>query len=438
MKKKLISLVLAGILVVSSAIMFSGCGNSDYPVQVANLEIKEQPTKIVVLDPNAADIISYIGYDVNMIGRSDEVNQEWLSIVPSFGSASSPDVNAIIEGNTDIVFATSDISAEIKALIEENGIKVITLSNATTQTELQTNYLTLGKILGGNEAGLLKAEKAYDELIAEMENKKAEAEEARESDIPYEVCYLYSDGDILKMITSGTYGDLLLSYTGSVNVAVNVTDNMVMAETLKVANPDYVFYDSEETLNSIKQNDVLKSLNAIKKSKICMITGEEVSRQGNTAINTLEKMIGFMYPYLAKQNGSAPNSEEGTEPAAEEAKSVADDYKIDLKDLKLEYEQDSDNVLAMQKRLFDLGYIDDEENVTGYYGDVTKAAVKAFQKNNEIKETGTADNKTLVAMFMENAVSYKADDEKKSEETTSGESKADETSGTSQEPEGSE
>lgn len=438
MKKKIISLLLVGVLAVSSAAMLSGCGDSDYPVQVANLEIKKHPTKVVVLDPDAADIISYIGYDVNMIGRSDEVNQEWLSIVPSFGSASSPDVNAIVEGNADVVFATSGISAESKASIEEKGITVITLSNAATQTELETNYLTLGKILGGNEAGKLKAEKAYDELISEMENRKAEAEATRESDIPNEVCYLYSDGNELKMMTSGTYGDMLLGYTGSVNIAVNATDNMVEYNTLKVANPDYVFYDSEETLNFIKSDNTLKSLNAVAKNKTLMVTSDEMSRQGNTALETLEKMIGFMYPSLAKGDSASSNSGTAAESATGEIKSVAGDYKIDLKDLELKYEQESDNVLAMQKRLFDLGYIDDNENVTGYYGDVTKAAVTEFQKNNEIEESGTADNNTLVAMFAENAVSIKADDDKKSEESTSGESRVDETSNSSEETEGSE
>lgn len=422
MKKKIISIFLVGVLAVSSAVMFSGCGDGDYPVQVANLEIKEQPTKVVVLDPNAADIISYIGYDVNMIGRSDEVNQEWLSIVPSFGSAAEPDINAIVEGNTDVVFVSSNMSAENKALIEEKGINVITLSEATTQTQLKTNYITLGKILGGEKSGTIKAEKAYEELIAEMESLKTEAESARESDIPYEVCYLYSEDGQLKMMTSGTYGDMLLGYTGSVNVAVNVTDNSVEFDTLKVANPDYVFYDSEETLNFIKADSTLKSLTAIKNKNTFMVTSEEMSRQGNTAIETLEKMIGFMYPSLAKQDGSSSTPDSAAEPANTEAKSVAEDYEIDLKDLKLEYEQEDDNVLAMQKRLFDLGYIDDDENVTGYYGDVTKAAVKAFQKNSEIEETGTADNATLVTMFNEDAVSIKeADDDKKSEESSDSE-----------------
>lgn len=423
MKKKIISMFLVGVLAVSTAVMFSGCGDSDYPVQVANFEIKEQPTKIVVLDPNAADIISFIGYDVNMIGRSDEVDQGWLSIVPSFGSAATPDIDAIVEGNTDVVFASSDMSAENRALIEEKGIKVITLSEATTQAKLQTNYETLGKILGGAETGTKKADKAYEELIAEMESRKTQAEAARESDIPYELCYLYSENGQLKMMTSGTYGDMLLGYTGSVNVAVNVTDNTVEFNTLKVANPDYVFYDSEETLNFIKADDTLKSLSAIKKNHTFMITSEDMSRQGNTALETIDKMIGFMYPSLAKPSSDAQNA---TEPTQAEAKSVAGDYKIELKNLKLEYEQENDNVLAMQKRLFDLGYIDDDENVTGYYGDVTKAAVSAFQKNSSIKESGTADNETLVAMFKEDAASVKkADEDNKSEKSTDGESKSD-------------
>lgn len=422
MKKKIISLFLVGILAVSSATLFSGCGDSDYPVAVANFEIKEKPSKVVVLDPNAADIISYIGYDVYMIGRSDEVNQEWLNIVPSFGSVTQPDINAIIEGNTDVVFATEDMSRENRELLEDKGIKVITLSEAITQTQLYTNYITLGKILGGSESGTLKAETAYNELITEMDKQKVKAEEARESDIPYEVCYLYSEDEQLKMMTSGTYGDMLLSYTGSVNIAVNATDTTVEFNNLKVANPDYVFYDSEETLNIINAIDTLKSLNAVKKKNMLMVTSEEMHRQGNTALETLEKMIGFMYPSLAKQDNSSSNADGATEPTQKEAKSLAEDYKIDLKDLKLEYEQDNDNVLAMQKRLFDLGYIDDDENVTGYYGDVTKGAVKAFQKNNEIKETGTADNETLVAMFKEDAVSNKTDDDKKSESSESSKS----------------
>ena len=57
----------------------------------------------------------------------------------------------------------------------------------------------------------------------------------------------------------------------------------------------------------------------------------------------------------------------------------------------------------MQQRLFDLGYITDKDNVTGYYGEVTQKAVKDFQKASGLKQSRTADNKTLTALFKSDA-----------------------------------
>ncbi len=426
--KKLITILLAGVLALSVMLTFAGCGSGDYPVSVANLVIDSEPENIVVLDPVAADIIDYIGYEVKMVGRSDEVDQEWLSVAPSVGSAVSPDVNAIISSEADIVFATEELSDPSRQSLEDEGITVVTIAEASTQTQMETNYKTIGKILGGEETGVAKAEQAYSDLLDNMQQIMDSVDSARESDIPYEVCYLYMEDDMLKMMTSGTYGDMLLGYTGAVNIAVNVTDNAVEVSTLKVANPEYVFYGDEATLEYAKRNDTLNSLSAFKDNKTLMITPDQMSRQGRTAIETLQTMVDFMYPELAQvsgdsisqSDGSGDNSssdvEETTEPepsttSAEDVKSVAEDYGIDIDDkLSLEYEDDSDDVKAMQQRLFDLGYVDDEENITGYYGDISKTAVKAFQKNSGIKETGTADNATLVALFSENAVKSEAED----------------------------
>ena len=58
----------------------------------------------------------------------------------------------------------------------------------------------------------------------------------------------------------------------------------------------------------------------------------------------------------------------------------------------------------MQQRLMDLGYVSKKDNVNGYYGPTTEKAVKAFQKANELDETGKADKTTLETMFTEEAV----------------------------------
>ncbi len=58
---------------------------------------------------------------------------------------------------------------------------------------------------------------------------------------------------------------------------------------------------------------------------------------------------------------------------------------------------ENNGVKEVQKRLSELGYLD-AKYVTGYYGAITVAAVKKFQKNNQISETGTVAELTLQAL----------------------------------------
>lgn len=406
MKNKVISLVLLVALALSAVLTFSGCSDGEYPVHVANIDIKSKPEKIVVLDPAVADIISYMGYDVKMEGRSDEVDQEWLSVVPSVGSSKSPNVDSIVNSGATIVFADENLDKTTKENLESQGIQVISMAYAETQKQLETNYVTLGKIFDGQISGGNEGGQSFVDLLEEMGAIKNQVNESN-SNIFNTVCYLYYDDNGLRLMTSGTYGDMLLGYTGAVNAAVNIEENEVDVNTMKVANPSYIFYADDTTLNAIKADKVLSNLTAVKTGKTLMITSEEMSRQGKTAINTLTKMVNFMYPGVldikteATTDEVAKNVEATTAP---QTTSVAEEYKIELDNLSLKYEDENDNVKIMQKRLFDLGYVTDEENITGYYGDISKAAVKEFQKNNGLEETGNADNKTLVAMFSNDAV----------------------------------
>lgn len=426
MKNKIISISLAFALAFSVFLTFAGCSDDDYPVEVANLVIDEEPENIVILDPLAADIISYIGYDVKMVGRSDEVNQARMSVVPSVGSAASPDVEKIKSSGATVVFADDTLDDSVQESIESNGIIVITMSQAETAKQLETNYVTIGKILGGRTTGANKGSEAYLNLINDMNEIKTAVTDSSQSAVLNTVCYLYYEDNTLKLMTSGTYGDMLLGYTGAVNVAVNIEENMVDVNTLKVANPNYVLYADDETLNAVMADGVLNSLTAVKTGKTLMVTKDEMNRQGYTALETLNKMVNFMYPELANNSATpdevattdttSANNQKATTAtdaattttANSAANSVADKYKINLgNNLSLKYEDENGNVKIMQQRLYDLGYVTDEENITGYYGDVSKQAVSDFQTNNGIKATGTADNATLVAMFSDSAVKAK-------------------------------
>ena len=54
-------------------------------------------------------------------------------------------------------------------------------------------------------------------------------------------------------------------------------------------------------------------------------------------------------------------------------------------------------IVFMQNRLIELGYLGDSAD--GYYGESTEKAVLAFQKNNNLPETGVADSETQRKLF---------------------------------------
>ncbi len=428
--KRLISVLLAAVMVCTAAVMFAGCGDGNYPVTVANITIDKEPTAIVVLDPSAADIISYMNYDGKIVGRSTEVDQSYLSVAPDFGAASEPDVQGIINSGAQVVFAGDKLSDDAFKQLEDSKVQVIKMSLADTPKELETNYLTIGKILGGAVTGLEKGTTAYEKLIEQMEKLKIEVSSSTVSGALETACFLYVDNGSLRVMTAGTYVDMLIGYTGAVNVAVNIVDGNVDVNTLRIANPNFIFYPDEQTFNAIKSDDVLSKLGAVTSGKALMITDKEITRQGLTALATLEKMIGFMHPELAKKATSdeaatqaqtpaqtateaATQAQtqavaETTAPAAEAPHSEADRYEIKITDdLSLkkgdEDEDGSKDVFELQHRLWNLDYIIGVDNVTGYYGDMTEQAVKDFQKAAGLEVTGAADNKTIKTLFMSDA-----------------------------------
>lgn len=62
---------------------------------------------------------------------------------------------------------------------------------------------------------------------------------------------------------------------------------------------------------------------------------------------------------------------------------------------------DSEDVKAMQQRLYDLGYLEDEAD--GKFGNNTQTAVKLFQQQAGLEVTGVADNDTQTVLFSDDA-----------------------------------
>lgn len=420
--KKLVSVLLAAAVALSSALIMTGCEEQEYPVSIANYTIEKEPENVVVLDPVTADIMAYMDFERKFAGRSKEVTQPELKAAPVVGTEENPDIDQIVKLKTDLVFCNDKITEDAQKKLESKGIQVIKLQKPETTAEVKTNYETIGKALAGTKKGSAAGKEAYNKLVQDLDKQKREIENLNSTGALYTVCYLYIDGQKLNKLSSGSFGNILMGYTNCVNifsVGTNSTSVSPSNDTAKVvasANPNFILYDKKETLDQLKSSKTLSKLNAIKSERTLEISLTDMSLPGITAEKTLKKMIDFIYPghgatpdEAAKTAAVSAKNEKTTKPqetTAPKGEDVSAQYKISLTDLSLTVNSEGESVSAVQKRLVDLGYLtqsEEDSNVTGYYGEATVNAVKAFQKKNGIKETGDADAATLKALFLSNA-----------------------------------
>ncbi|MGN1051259.1 MAG: peptidoglycan-binding protein [Acutalibacteraceae bacterium] len=426
MKKKFIALSLIFALVLCS-VFFAGCSNdnNDYPVTVGSITVDECPENIVVLDKNIADIVTCIGYEVKLVGRSKEVNQASLSVVPEMGTEESPDLSSIVKSGAEMVFAGETLKSENIEKLKDKGITAVKLSKGSTDEEILTTFNTLGAFLGGNVTGRDKAMKAYDNLysssVATIEGS------ASGTTGTMSIAYLYLDSsNNLCSYNKKSFVGKVLSYTGAVNIAQNIENSLLEKEILKVSNPDAIVYDTEAVLDYLKGDKTLKNLKALKNKKTLHMDISQISLQGESMLSNITTILATLAPEVVENLDSkyisetvASTSETSVETEAEStaeteatvasaAYELGSKYNVKLNDKtvksKLKSGENNDYIKAMQKRLIDLGYLANG-NSTGYFGDMTASAIKDFQKANSIKLDGKATVKTVKLMFSKDAKS---------------------------------
>lgn len=319
--KKILSLIIAGTILLSCAALFSSCGEkAEFPVTIGKITIKQEPKNIVVLDKNLADIISAIGYDVKMVGRSDEVNQKGLKVVPSMGTAHDPSVTNIKKEKAEIVFAGDSLNQADIGKLKKAGIVVAQFEDANTTKQLKSLYIKIGKMLGGNISGKKAAEKAFKEIKDTLTAVKTAAK--RDKTIST-LAYLYTDNGVLKTINGGSWAATLLSYSGSVNVFESADTDVVDIKKLLLANPNYIFVSDKSVLDYLTNSDVLGDLKALSDNTF-IIPLDELSLQGYTSLDVIEEMLGDISGDNKKET-EASDSEESDESSGEESDEESDE-----------------------------------------------------------------------------------------------------------------
>ena len=315
--KRTLSILLALCLLLSCAAVFTGCsgtGNSnEFPVTVADVTIDKEPQAIVVLSDKLADVISYIGYDIKMVGRSEECDQDFLKVVPVIGTAAAPDVNAITSAGADLVIADDTLAADVKQSIEGAGVKVLTLKPATNKDELEALYTDLGTALGGKTKGAEKGKGGFDTLFETLDTLNTVS-----TGVVQTAAYLYlNNAGQLCTFTAGSLEQMFFNYSGISNVFISQADPMIETEYLRIESPTYLFVDSDEVLQVINADPSLANVSAVKNGHTLVIPKINFERHGKS----VEQAVFDILSYIEKISKATPD--EATAAATEAATAAA-------------------------------------------------------------------------------------------------------------------
>lgn len=432
MFKKIVALALVAGMVLSA----TACNSSrseEYPVKLANITISKAPNRVIVLSDSIADILVSCGFIKKIEGRSDECTQEEISGVKTVGSKLKPDLEKISALSPDVIFADSDMPKEQLSKLNESGFTVITFVPATSMSGISDLFGNVGAVMAGETTGREIGEERAETLSVTMDDLQRLIPESK---VLVTACYLYDEkGTSLK---DDTPSGKLFEYLNAVNVCkAGVADDEAF-NALKLANPQYIFCDIG-VKDKIMKSELFKDFSAVKNKQVYELSSELFSRQGNSLVEALTDMIEIMYPSVSinpedptkrAESSKAETSKTETSKAetskaetskaetskaetsktetskAETSKAATTKVKADTslkitKDMFFEFGDIKDDIKKVQNRLEALGYFNEEKS--GYYGEVTQKAVKAFQKANKLTQSGNCDYKTLTLMFSDKA-----------------------------------
>lgn len=361
----------------------SGAGTKDYPVPIGDVTIKSEPSGVAVLSPNVADIILALGYEISLKAKSADCTQSDLAVLPN---VTADDAEKIKSLGVNLVFTDAALTEEQQSAMNKAGITVLTLKAATSREDLDRLYQEVGSAIKGAKTGYEKGKSIADGLLQTIDDI---TRAIPESNTLITAVYLYdADG---AAVTGDTFQEKLIEASGLTNSAAGGTNSKFAVKDLLIADPQYIFC-AKGVKAKMEASQDYKKLTAVKNKKVYEMDSALMTLQGEQMVNAVGFMAGTVYPQLKGSVSSQDTASGGS------SSNSSSDFNTDQT---LKAGTQSDDVLKMQNRLKELGYM--FVKPTGLYAEGTQQSVKDFQYLNGITVTGIADPATLKKLFSDDA-----------------------------------
>lgn len=397
MQKKLTALLFCVCLL---AAVFAGCGArndissgagaQDYPVTIGKVTFSARPEGAAVLSPSLADVVLALGYEISLKARSADCSQSDLSVLPT---VTADDAEKMKNLGVQLVLTDSDLPQAQSAAMEQQGITVLKLAPATGREDLDRLYSQVGAALRGAKTGYEHGLKISQSIFLTIDDI---SRVVPNQDVPVPVVYLYDAKG--GAATGDTLAGRLIDAAGLVNAAGGATGGKLGITELRRADPGYIFCPAGVKA-ALQASAEYQDLTAVKKGRVYEMDPNLMTRQGRGLVDAAGFMVGTVYPELlgGKQPSSPASSGASSAPASSSSSSAPSESSSAPADGTLRKGMQGSEVLKMQNRLEELGYM--FMKPSGLYGDGTEQAVKDFQLLNGMAATGVADPATQQKIY---------------------------------------
>ncbi len=287
--KRIISVIITAVML---AVSLCSCdetgteitGPQDFPVNIAGVEIKSAPQRVVCLSPSITEIIYSLGSYAQLCGVSDDCDYPAeTEQKEKMGTASKPESEKILNANPDLVIASGTLSQSLTNALRQRGVPVLIIEAASSIDQLKEVYVSVASAFAGSETGRVNGENTYNRIIDKIktlgtgEGKKA--------------VFIPAKGIIA---FKGSFISDIMELSGAENIAAGpIPEGSDWAAYIASLNPDYIF-----CLQGIEQSVAasLSGTNAAKNGNVKGVSPALYERQGGRIYEAAFEMHSAMYP----------------------------------------------------------------------------------------------------------------------------------------------
>ncbi|HJH27559.1 MAG TPA: hypothetical protein C5S37_12550 [Methanophagales archaeon] len=276
------------------------------------LRISKRPERIVSMAPSATEILFAVGAGDRVVGVTsfcdypleveDKVNKGEIKVIEGY---STPSKEKIVDLEPDlIVSAYGNPDGVIYWLIDEEGHPGIQYpvyaQNPKSFEEIFTHIKVTGAIIKCNE----NASSLVNELREDLNEIEEKTESVEEEQRPR---VYYAMGSIFYTSGEGTFQHDVIETAGGRNIAAEYLSSWgpFSIEYIVKEDPHVIIYSSHGSeslvLEQIKNNEQLKTVDAVKNNRIYPIDEDEISRTGPRLVNATQTVYGYLSEFFEEE-----------------------------------------------------------------------------------------------------------------------------------------